>query len=184
LCVRATRAGRYAHRAVYACGRLRSVARAGQTCRRVGSAGCRRQPARRLAWLLAPSLRKGAPDGYTMLRAEASASPVAAQEQLQRPQRPHSSRSPQKAYLVRCIRFLRNRRAVLALAKQKPGQINFGASVGSGGHLSGELFKLMTGANRASRIRARVPPLSVDRRTNCFGVRGRARGDTVPTLRN
>lgn len=36
---------------------------------------------------------------------------------------------------------------LIALAKSKPGQINFGSSyVGSGGHLAGELFKNMTGA--------------------------------------
>ena len=42
----------------------------------------------------------------------------------------------------------KNLQEVIALAKSKPGQLNFGSSgIGTNVHLAGELFKIMTGTN-------------------------------------
>lgn len=95
---------------------------------------------------------KAPPDGYTILQGGASISITPSL----RKSLPYDSRKDlipvtqiaTQAYLLAVYPGfpVKSVGQLLALAKQKPGQINFGASVGSGGHLSGELFKLMTGA--------------------------------------
>jgi tripartite-type tricarboxylate transporter receptor subunit TctC len=96
---------------------------------------------------------KAPPDGYTILQGGASLSITPSL----RKSLPYDVRKDlipvtqvaTQAYLVAVYPGFpaKSVAQLLALARQKPGQINFGASVGSGGHLSGELFKLMTGAD-------------------------------------
>jgi len=95
---------------------------------------------------------KAPPDGYTMLQGGASLS-ITPSLRRNLPYDVRKDLIPvtqvaTQAYLVAVYPGFpaKSVAQLLALAKQKPGQINFGASVGSGGHLSGELFKLMTGA--------------------------------------
>ncbi|HEV8520233.1 MAG TPA: tripartite tricarboxylate transporter substrate binding protein [Burkholderiales bacterium] len=95
---------------------------------------------------------KAPPDGYTMLQGGASLS-ITPSLRRNLPYDVRKDLIPvtqvaTQAYLLAVYPGFpaKSVAQLLALAKQKPGQINFGASVGSGGHLSGELFKLMTGA--------------------------------------
>jgi len=95
---------------------------------------------------------KAPPDGYTMLQGGASLS-ITPSLRRNLPYDVRKDLIPvtqvaAQAYLLAVYPGFpaKSVAQLLALAKQKPGQINFGASVGSGGHLSGELFKLMTGA--------------------------------------
>lgn len=56
-----------------------------------------------------------------------------------------------------------NLRDVIALAKAKPGQLNFGSSgIGTNVHLSGELFKIMTGTDILHIPYKGSGPLSTD----------------------
>ena len=56
-----------------------------------------------------------------------------------------------------------NLREVIALAKSKPGQLNFGSSgIGTNVHLSGELFKIMTGVDLLHVPYKGSGPLSTD----------------------
>src|SRR6266404_1732929 len=95
---------------------------------------------------------KAPPDGYTILQGGASLS-ITPSLRRNLPYDVRKDLIPvtqvaTQAYLVAVYPGFpaKSIAQLLALAKQRPGQINFGASVGSGGHLSGELFKLMTGA--------------------------------------
>ena len=95
---------------------------------------------------------KAPPDGYTMLQGGASLS-ITPSLRRNLPYDVRKDLIPvtqvaTQAYLLAVYPGFpaKSVAQLLALAKQKPGQINFGASLGSGGHLSGELFKLMTGA--------------------------------------
>jgi tripartite-type tricarboxylate transporter receptor subunit TctC len=95
---------------------------------------------------------KAPPDGYTILQGGASLS-IAPSLRKSLPYDARKDLIPvtqiaTQAFLVAVYPGfpVKSVGQLLALAKQKPGQINFGASIGSGGHLSGELFKLMTGA--------------------------------------
>jgi len=51
----------------------------------------------------------------------------------------------------------------IALAKAKPGELNFGSTgLGSGSHLAGELFKLMTGTNMVHILYKGMAPALTD----------------------
>ena len=58
---------------------------------------------------------------------------------------------------------VRNVREFIALAKAKPGQINYGSSgAGGSGHLAGELFKSVTGTNLVHVPYRGAPPALTD----------------------
>ncbi len=98
------------------------------------------------------ALARSSPDGYTIFL---TASPLAVLPNLYRnlPYDTLKDLAPVATFAIAAQVFVvnpsvaaTNLQEFIALAKSKPGQLNF-ASSGSGGpaHLAGELFKLMTG---------------------------------------
>jgi tripartite-type tricarboxylate transporter receptor subunit TctC len=98
---------------------------------------------------------RAAPDGYTLVMANNSSHGV---NQALNPKVPYDTVKDFTAIslLASAPHLLvtpnafppKTVKELIALAKAKPGQINFGsAGVGSQTHLSGELFKFMTGTN-------------------------------------
>lgn len=97
---------------------------------------------------------KAAPDGYTMLMATAA---QAISETLYIKQPFSFARDFAPVALVARVPNamvthpalpVRNVKEFIALAKSRPGQINFASSgVGTTPHMSGELFKMLTGVN-------------------------------------
>jgi len=98
---------------------------------------------------------KAPPDGYTLMVTSSTTLAIVPNLKSKVPYDPVRDYAPVsllavEPYLIVVHPSLpvRDLQQLIALAKTKPGQLSFAsASIGSGGHLSAELFKLMTGTN-------------------------------------
>ena len=80
---------------------------------------------------------------------------------------------------------IQSAKALVALARQKPGQINFGsAGVGSGTHITGEMFRLAAQLNVAHVPYKGVPELLADTLTGRLEYSFSPIGNTLPFVKD
>jgi tripartite-type tricarboxylate transporter receptor subunit TctC len=112
---------------------------------------------------------KAAPDGYTLLIAPETAFVVNPSLYPKLPYDPVKGFSPisglvtiNQALVVNPALPVRNVKDVIALAKEKPGEINYGTfGIGSSGHLNMELFQTLSGAKfQAVHYKGATPALT------------------------
>jgi tripartite-type tricarboxylate transporter receptor subunit TctC len=112
---------------------------------------------------------KAAPDGYTLLVAPETAFVVNPSLYPKLPYDPVRGFSPisglvtiNQALVANPALPVRNVKDVIALAKEKPGEINYGTfGVGSSGHLNMELFQMLSGARfQAVHYKGATPALT------------------------
>ena len=94
------------------------------------------------------------PDGYTLMLATSGALSISAQLYRDAGYDPVTSFAPialiSTAPLVLAVNAqlpVNNIADLIAYAKANPGKLNFGASIGTPPHISGEMFKVLTGTN-------------------------------------
>jgi tripartite-type tricarboxylate transporter receptor subunit TctC len=94
------------------------------------------------------------PDGYTLMLATSGALSISAQLYRDPGYDPVTSFAPialiSTAPLVLGVNAqlpIQNIADLVAYAKANPGKLNFGASIGTPPHISGEMFKVLTGTN-------------------------------------
>jgi tripartite-type tricarboxylate transporter receptor subunit TctC len=135
--------------------------------------------------LAAAAVAAAAPDGYTLLVNSVSHAGV----QALYPKLPFDTikdfspvsqlTSAPNVLLVAPSQGIRTPQELIALAKEKPGQVNFGsAGVGSGTHMTLEQFRLATGIQVAHVPYKGVPEVMTDTATGrvhvCFAPLGNA----------
>ncbi|HEY9446085.1 MAG TPA: tripartite tricarboxylate transporter substrate binding protein [Burkholderiales bacterium] len=120
--------------------------------------------------IAAELVAKSPPDGYTLIMATVSSAATNVSLRKNLPYNPVTDFAPVTLVATQNLMLVihpsvpaKNVKELIALAKKQPGQLSFAsAGNGTGGHLSGELFKLLAGIDLLHIPYKGVAPALVD----------------------